>query len=107
MPLTNHAMLGLVSAAILAVNFLSIVFILPESRNKCSDPAKESRLPTDFSHHARSLKALFSVSFLMAVGFSGMQTTFALVMLDRFGVNEQGIGFLFGFIGIVSVIYQG
>lgn len=46
-------------------------------------------------------------TLITALGFSAMQSTFSLLVSDRFGFSPKMIGYLFGFIGIMSVIYQG
>jgi DHA1 family tetracycline resistance protein-like MFS transporter len=45
--------------------------------------------------------------FFLIVGFSIMTTLFALFTEKRFGYDAQANGYLFGFVGIVSVIVQG
>jgi len=38
---------------------------------------------------------LFAVSFIVALGFSSMQSTFGLVMKDRFLLEASHVGYLF------------
>jgi MFS family permease len=45
--------------------------------------------------------------FFLIVGFSIMTTLFALFTEKKFGYDAQANGYLFGFVGIVSVIVQG
>jgi MFS family permease len=45
--------------------------------------------------------------FFLIVGFSIMTTLFALFTEKRFGYDAQANGYLFGFVGVVSVIVQG
>ncbi len=45
--------------------------------------------------------------FFLIVGFSIMTTLFALFTEKRFGYDAQANGYMFGFVGIVSVIVQG
>jgi hypothetical protein len=41
-----------------------------------------------------SVMAILGVSFITAFGFSGMQSTFALVMDHRFHLEAQHVGYL-------------
>jgi MFS family permease len=50
---------------------------------------------------------VIGVYFFLIVGFSIMTTLFALFTEKRFGYDAQANGYLFGFVGIVSVIVQG
>jgi MFS family permease len=45
--------------------------------------------------------------FFLIVGFSIMTTLYALFTEKRFGYDAQANGYLFGFVGVVSVIVQG
>jgi len=46
------------------------------------------------------------VFLLMSIGFSGMQSTFALWTLDTFGLGPRENGYIFAFVGIISVVVQ-
>ena len=60
----------------------------------------------DFHHHKKQIYLLFALAFILSLGFSAMQTTFSLLLADRFSFNEQMIGYSLGFIGIMAIIYQ-
>jgi MFS family permease len=49
------------------------------------------------------LLAMFAVTF----AFVGMETTFALLARDRFGLGPAGLGVVFAGVGVVMVIVQG
>lgn len=99
--------LGAVSASVVFLNFLVIVFALPHiERKRHETPDSESVLPTDFHHHKRQIFYLFATTFITALGFASMQSTFGLFTADRFHFDETMIGYLFGYIGICSVLYQ-
>ena len=49
---------------------------------------------------------MFSISFIMTLWFSAMQSTFPLVMWDRFGLDAEHVWYLFWFIWITAIIYQ-
>ncbi|MFA6091004.1 MAG: MFS transporter [Candidatus Gracilibacteria bacterium] len=103
----SHFLLGIASALVIFVNLLIIVFSLSEVTNKHLEVDEESTSPLDFYHHQKQIYTLFSLTLLLSLGFSAMQTTFPLLLADRFSFHEKEIGYLFGFIGIIAIIYQG
>lgn len=92
---------------VILFNLLIIILFLPDIHKKHLEAHEESVLPLDFHHHKKQIYLLFVVTFITALGFSAMQSTFSLLVSDRFNFNTKMIGYLFGFIGIMSVIYQG
>lgn len=44
--------------------------------------------------------------FLLSLGFSGMQGTYALWAQSTYGWGPQQVGYLFGYIGILSILIQ-
>lgn len=100
--------LGAVSATVVFLNILLIVFALPDIHRKATPKAEEeSVIPVDFHHHKKQILFLFTITFITALGFASMQSTFSLLVADRFAFDEKMIGYLFGYIGICSVLYQG
>lgn len=100
-------MLGLISASVIFLNLLIILFFLPEIGKKHLEATEESVSPVDFHHHKKQIFLLFVAAFIAALGFSAMQTTFSLLLADRFSFDERIIGYCFGFIGIIAIAYQG
>ena len=47
------------------------------------------------------------VNFLVVTGFSIMTTSFALYTMNRFGYDAAENGYLFAFVGILAVMFQG
>jgi predicted MFS family arabinose efflux permease len=54
-----------------------------------------------------TLPVLLTVYFLIVAAFSGFETTFALFSQKRFGFNEETIGYLFAYVGVVLSLVQG
>ena len=50
---------------------------------------------------------LLCIALLAMTGFAIMEGTYSLLANARFGLGQRGVGYLFGFIGILIVIYQG
>ncbi len=102
----SHLTLWLISGAVIFMNVLIILFFLPKIDQKHLEAKEESVSPLAFHHHKKQIYLLFSVAFILALGFSSMQTTFALLLTDRFSFDEKMIGYCLGFIGIISMLYQ-
>lgn len=50
---------------------------------------------------------ILAMALLSMTGFALMEGTFSLLAQQRFALSPKHVGFLFGFIGILIVIYQG
>lgn len=110
--LEDWHILWLISGILAVINFFVVLFLLPKISK---DESKAKQI--DEKHLHKSLKnklksidknilVLFLVTFVTALGFSSMQSTFSLIMNDRFSLTEKDIWFLFGFIWIVAMLYQ-
>ena len=98
-------------AAVLSfINAVLIYFFLPETVTP-DHPARTSARrgwASVWQHlkHPR-LAVVLSIYFLFVVAFSIMTATFAYYTMFRFGYDAQHNGYLFAYIGIISVIIQG
>ncbi|MBA3543549.1 MAG: MFS transporter [Chthoniobacterales bacterium] len=98
------------AAALAAVNVVLLYFILPESLSAeyRSKPRDRARLLEVFKHgHGRLFGIIVATNFFAITGFAIMTTLFALFTQRHFGFDAQHTGYVFGFIGIISVIMQG
>jgi MFS family permease len=87
-----------------------LYFILPESLSKeyRSQPHVRTRLAEVFQHgNARMFRRIVATYFFTITGFAIMTTLFALLTEKHFGYDARQTGYIFGFIGIISVILQG
>jgi len=50
---------------------------------------------------------VLGISLLTMTGFAMMEGTYSLLAAQRFSLSQGEVGYLFGFIGILIVIYQG
>jgi len=50
---------------------------------------------------------ILAISLLAMTGFAMMEGTYSLLVNQRFNFGQREVGYLFGFIGILIVIYQG
>lgn len=105
-----HAPFFFVSA-LAFTNAVLLYFILPEPAKKSVEPAKEfrrNRLVELFN----SLKnpkfgTLTAIYFFLVTAFSIMSYAFVLYTMERFGYEAEQNGYIFAFIGIIAVIFQG
>jgi MFS transporter, DHA1 family, tetracycline resistance protein len=98
------------AAGLAAVNVALLYFILPESLSPehRAHPQKRTRLADVFQHgDPRMFGTIVATYFFTITGFAIMTTLFALFTEKHFGFDAHQTGYLFGFIGIISVILQG
>ena len=98
------------AAALAALNVVLLYCILPESLSAeyRSQPRHRARLAEIFHHgHGRFFGMIVATYFFTVTGFAIMTTLFALFTEKHFGFSARETGYLFGFIGIISVILQG
>jgi len=98
------------AAALAAVNVVLLYFILPESLSAeyRSKPHQRTRLVEIFQHgHGRLFGTIVATYFFTITGFAIMTTLFALFTEKHFGFDAHQTGYVFGFIGVISVILQG
>jgi MFS family permease len=50
---------------------------------------------------------LLAIALLAMTGFAMMEGTYSLLVNQRFSFGQREVGYLFGFIGILIVLYQG
>lgn len=99
-----------VAAAMAAANVVLLYFILPESLPKEHrvQPHEDAPIVEVFRHGNGWMFALVVATyFFLVAGFTIMTAFFALFTERRFGYDAHANGYLFGFIGIVTVIVQG
>ncbi len=98
-------------AAVLAfINAIALYFVLPESVKKGSRMAQGQTNRLD--NLVSSLKeprfgSINLIYFLLVTSFSIMTYAFVLFTAFRFGYNAEQNGYLFAYVGVMSVIGQG
>jgi len=99
-------------AAVLSlVNAIALYFILPESlsaehRSRPSEKTKRFAAMID-SLKERDFGTINLVYFLLVTAFSIMTYAFVLFTAFRYGYDAEQNGYLFAFVGVMSVIGQG
>ena len=91
------------------VNATALYFILPESVKKGRpQPERKNRLAELIeSLRQKEYGILNLIYFLLITSFSIMTAAFVLYTAFRFGYNAEQNGYLFAFVGVISVIGQG
>jgi MFS family permease len=98
------------AAGLAVANVLLVYLILPESlsRQHRAAPHEDAPITEVFRHGRGGMFAIVVATyFFLIAGFSIMTTLFALFTEKRFGYDARANGYLFGFIGILTVIVQG
>jgi DHA1 family tetracycline resistance protein-like MFS transporter len=98
------------AAGLAIANALLVYLILPESlsHEHRASPHEEASIAEVFQHgHGWMFAIVVATYFFLIAGFSIMTTLFALFTEKRFDYDAHANGFLFGFIGILTVIVQG
>ncbi len=98
------------AAGLAALNVVLLYFILPESlsHEHRAQPHERATIAAVFQHgHARLFGTIVVTYFFTITGFAIMTTLFALLTNRHFGYDARQTGYIFGFIGIISVILQG
>ena len=101
----------LFAGALSFINAGLLYFILPESvkKNSFAPPKpRKTRLVELFESlkdaHFGTLTAIY---FFLVTSFSIMTYAFVLYTIERFGYTAEQNGYIFAFIGILAVIFQG
>ena len=80
--------------------------LTPELRAKAQE--KEGRgHALAVALRAKGMPQLLTIALLAMAGFSMMEGTFSLMAAARFGFGQKQVGWLFAFVGILIVLYQG
>lgn len=101
----------LVAAGLSLLASLMVIFWVPETLN----PEVQQRAKTEESrgHALRvalarpGMPQVLGTVLLSMSGFAMMEGTFALLAEHRFAFDQRKVGYLFGLVGILIVLYQG
>lgn len=102
----------LVAAGFAIASALAVVFLVRETRpnaavgdGSSTQPVKSARLREGFAHPIISRVVI--ISFIVVVGFAGIEATYGLWTEARFGWGPRQIGAAFMIIGILGAVCQG
>jgi DHA1 family tetracycline resistance protein-like MFS transporter len=101
----------LFAAGLSFTNAILLYFILPETVRKdlpVEDKIRRNRFAELFeSLHDSRFGTLAAIYFFLVVSFSIMSYAFVLYTIQRFGYTAEQNGYIFAFIGLLAVIFQG
>jgi multidrug resistance protein len=98
------------AAGLAVANAVLVYLILPESlsHEHRVKPHEDAPVAEVFRHGRGWMFAIVVATyFFLIAGFAIMTTLFALFTEKRFGYDARANGYLFGFIGILTVVVQG
>lgn len=102
--------IGFFTMGLSIINFIFAYFYLPES-NKSLQQTKHSLAKVfeqiKIALNNPTIKLLFVINTLFIAAFSMMQIASPLLWKQHFFFNDKEIGYIFGFIGLCSVLVQG
>jgi predicted MFS family arabinose efflux permease len=109
--LSHHslALPGLAAAALAALNGVAAFFILPEPEQRVvRDEARRTRFTEFFTEMGRpGIRRVILIYFLSVLAFSAMESTYAFLSRQRYGVDDAHVSWLFAYIGVIVVVVQG
>ncbi|ACF46330.1 MAG: tetracycline resistance MFS efflux pump [Prosthecochloris sp.] len=123
-------MVGLVAAALIGIDFILAIFFLPESNKEAikisqlftqkaiSGPRQSvvalvSSKVSDYTQSvndafsSRPIAMLMTTNFIFTFGIVNMQIASILLWKEFYLTSDQQIGYLFAYVGFLSVIVQG
>ena len=107
----GYSIPGYAAACLSAIALFTAVFALPESLPR---EQRGDHTSADFSFHTLidalrrpHIGMLLLLFFLITFGYANIYATFPLISVREFGYSDKEVGYLFGFIGIVSAMTQG
>jgi predicted MFS family arabinose efflux permease len=100
---------GLAAAGLAALNGLAALFILPEPEERSvRAAARKGRFAAFFNEMGLpGIRRVVLIYFLTVLAFSGMEATYAFLASERYGIDRERVGLLFGYIGVIIVVVQG
>jgi predicted MFS family arabinose efflux permease len=98
---------GYAAAALSTVNGVAAFFILPEPANHTVAPHRSRFAALTGELRKVGIRRLLVTSLLSILAFSALEATFSLFAQDAHGLDQQHVGYLFAYIGVVAVVVQG
>lgn len=101
--------IGYFTAGLCVLNLLFVYFFLPESNHNKQTSKHSLGLiihQIKLALQNKRIRILFIVNALFIAAFSMMQIASPLLWKQQYGYSDKEIGYIFGFIGLCSVIVQ-
>jgi MFS transporter, DHA1 family, tetracycline resistance protein len=78
----------------------------PEAKNRAKLEEKRGHALM-IALRRKGMPQVLAISLFTMTGFAMMEGTYSLMAAQRFSLSDGQVGYLFGFVGILIVIYQG
>lgn len=100
---------GWAAAALCAANFLLGCFVLVESWKPASDHAPTRPGLAQWLHvlNRPTVGFVIGIYFLATFCFACFESTFSLLVKEKFGYDESHAGYLFTYCGVLAAVLQG
>ena len=101
---------GFIAAALCIINLVMAFVMLPETIHEKNPEASFAFHPFKEFRSAfkkEIIRDLFFINFLYITAFAAMQITIPILWKNHYGITDEGVGYIFMFIGIASAIVQG
>jgi predicted MFS family arabinose efflux permease len=98
---------GYAAAALSVVNGIAAFFILPEpeERKQAAHRPRFAALSEELERPG--IRRLLLTSVIAILAFSALEATFSLFAQDVFHLDQQRVGYVFAYIGVIAVVVQG
>lgn len=98
---------GFAAAGLSVVNGVAAFFILPEPEQR-RQGVRQARLAALAEELRRpGIRALLVTNLLAILAFSALEATFSLFAADVHRLDQEHVGFVFAYIGVLAVVVQG
>jgi MFS family permease len=101
---------GLGAAAVTLINFLFVIFLLPESTPRVRSRSKSSYSPLKRLLSTVSepiIGSVFAISFITSLAFSAIPVIVPLLAISFFNFAAVETSYIFIYIGIIQILLQG
>jgi predicted MFS family arabinose efflux permease len=98
---------GYAAAGLSVLNGVAAFFILPEPEERRT-AAQRPRFAAVAQELGRpGIRRLLLTNLVAILAFSALEATFSLLAKDVFALDQQRVGYVFAYIGVVAVVVQG
>lgn len=98
---------GYAAAALAAVNGVAAFFVLPEPAAHVQAERRPHLQALLGGVSRPGIRRLIVIYLLAILAFSGMEATFALLAVHRYGLDQRQVSYVFALIGVVATVVQG
>ncbi len=108
--LSTHslALPGLAAAGLSVLNLAGAAVLLREPEHRSAAPVSQRRLATLLDELRKpGVRRLIVIYFLAVAAFSAMESTYAFLATNRFGLSDRHVAYVFAYIGVLVVVTQG